>query len=100
MKPTVKPREKRFITDIGKDSNDLLIKLKSISGNKKLTKKEIIYRALEYSFNNRLNFKETPEKSISKKDLAMLEKNLFIKMEFYNKEINEILAPLKRIMKK
>lgn len=100
MITNTKLREKRFITDIGKDSDDLIKKLKVLIGNKKLTKKEIIYRSLEYSFINKINFKESPEKPITRKDLAKIENNMVAKMEFYTKEVNEMLSMLRRSLKK
>ena len=43
-----KKRGKRYSTDIGKDSDDLVVRLKYLSSNKKINKKQIINKALEF----------------------------------------------------
>ncbi|MBL7934835.1 MAG: hypothetical protein JNM51_03400 [Bacteroidia bacterium] len=87
MDENIKKREKRYSTDIGKDSDDLVKKLQVVNGNKKLTKKELIYRSLEYSYENKLNLKESPEKQILRKDLDRVENNIVEKIAFIAKDI-------------
>lgn len=91
-----KKREKRYSTDIGKDSDDLVKKLQVVNGNKKLTKKELIYRSLEYSYERKLNLKEAPEKEILRKDLDRVENNIIEKITFIAKDISMKIDLLKK----
>lgn len=93
--PKIK-REKRFITDIGKDSDDLISRIHSFLGNKKMTKKELIYRSLEHIYRNKINLKESAEKTLTQKDLVKLEKNLLEKMAFFSNDINTKIDLLKK----
>lgn len=98
MKDLIKKREKRYSTDIGKDSDDLIKKINVVLGNKKMTKKEVIYRSLEYSYVNKLKLNESPEKPITRKDILNLEKNLVEKMDFYTKDVNVIINLFKKYL--
>jgi len=98
MDENIKKREKRYGTAIGKDSDDLVKKLQVVNGNKKLTKKEIIYRSLEYSYAHKLNLKESPEKQILRKDLDRVENNIVEKIAFIAKDISMKIDLLKKKM--
>lgn len=89
-------RGKRYSIDIGKDSDDLIKKLSIALGNKKITKKELIYRSLEYSYVHKLNLKESPEKPLSRKDLVKLENNILEKIAFHTKELGVMIHLLKK----
>ncbi|MBI3519068.1 MAG: hypothetical protein HY062_06885 [Bacteroidetes bacterium] len=91
-----KKREKRYNTDIGKDSDDLVKKLQVVFGNKKMTKKEVIYRSLEHSHKNKLNLKESPEKPISRKDINKLENSILEKIAFHTKSVQVMIDLLKK----
>ncbi len=71
-------------------------KLQVVNGNKKLTKKELIYRSLEYSYERKLNLKEAPEKEILRKDLDRVENNIIEKITFIAKDISMKIDLLKK----
>lgn len=96
MNDNNKKREKRYSTDIGKDSDDLIKKLQPVNGNKKMTKKELIYRSLEHSHKSKLNLKESPEKQISRKDLINLENSIVEKIAFHTKTVQVMIDLLKK----
>jgi hypothetical protein len=96
MASLLKNREKRIMADIGKDSDDLIMKLKSISANKKLNKKQIIYRALQYCYSVRLNLSESLEKPITKKDLEKLKNEIINEMRFYIKDVDSKIKVLEK----
>lgn len=98
MKDLIKKREKRYSTDIGKDSDDLIKKINVVLGNKKMTKKEVIYRSLEYSYVNKLNLNESPEKPITRKDIINLEKKMIEKMDFYTKDVKIMIDLFKKYL--
>lgn len=84
-------REKRYSTDIGKDSDDLIGKLKLLAGNKKLNKQQTIYRALEFCYIMRLDLSEVPEKPVLKKDLEKLKNELTKTIQGYNADIASLI---------
>ena len=91
MKEPTKKREKRYITDIGKDSDDLILKLQSISGNKKMSKKDIVFYSLDYCNLNKIKLKESQEKPISKKDLLNMQNTIIDRLAFFTKDVNEMI---------
>lgn len=98
MNESTKKRGKRYSTDIGKDSDDLILKIQSSFGDKKLTKKEIIFRSLEHTHTNKLNLKESPEKPITKKDLLKMENRILEKIFFHTKDVNEMIKLFKKYL--
>lgn len=96
MDGNTKKREKRYNTDIGKDSDDLVKKIQVVFGNKKMTKKEVIYRSLEHCHKNKLNLKESPEKPISRKDITNLENSILEKIALHTKSVQVMIDLLKK----
>ena len=92
-------REKRYSTDIGKDSDHLIDKLKLLSGNKKLTKKQIIYLSLEFCYNMKLNLSENPEKPICQKDLDRMKNDIIKHIQGYNDDISFYVKITNKLIK-
>lgn len=99
MKEPTKKREKRYLTDVGKDSDDLILKLQSISGNKKMSKKEIIFYSLDYCNVNKIQLKEPQEKLATKKDLGKMQNTILVKLAFFTKEVDEMIRLLNKTLK-
>lgn len=99
MKVPTKKREKRYITDIGKNSDDLIKNLQSIFGNKKMSKKDIIFYSLDYCNVNKIKLKEPQEKLATKKDLEKMQDNILDKLAFFTKEVDEMIRLLNKTLK-
>jgi len=100
MNDPIKKREKRYGVNIGKESDDLIKKMQAVLGNKKLTKKELIYRALEACYIWKLDLSEVVERPVVKKDLDQM-KNEFTKVvQGYSNDISDVIKLVEEMRQK